>query len=691
MLARAIIRDFIIKDIKQIASEVKDQESLVKLINAIFYQLHEIMRLVSVIRNDAIKSDDTLFDAAWNLYETYAGKNIEAINKKLVSQGAKKPLSLNVIKPIIRSIVYTELGTEFEMLFQKHQVALKVKEAKKKAIVDKIIKVIEPDVIYILSQPKNTDMLFDLVKYAISTHINADLDNTPSAAQFLSKEAEEVVSRLSAIYAPKIVPANVVQNTLKAAINISYQCNVALSSTAEDNDEIIRDIRMYFLYMSMKIDAQKRGSVQKQHADTQPEVKANTLISPLEQTKEIMKLLEKRESKGRDEKSLADIKKLLPSASLNACVMFWDPNVELYDNGTLLTAAITCRDTDVVALLLKSGADVNLSSPLSTLPLITAVELAKNEIYEDNIFDDSTFEIIKLLLKNGANPDLRSKFVENYTPRERDNHAVITRALQEIEHSKMPLETNKAIMQHIESRGSIGRDEKSLNAIKELIPRASFKVGTMFYNQAHDDDEMGTLLYAAVCACDFDVIALFIEHGANVNHSLCYCDLPLSAVVRLAHNQISDNKLEEFEETFKIIKLLLSKGAEPDFVTQCIPVYLVHPTPRKTDQLNLIERALKEIEFEKKLKTASYNSIIYQLSGGALADDKLLESKKSEQTPLHTDESPVDTKKIEAASTAEPDDDFEIIDDNFDVQSIGDESDSDVDKTSSPKSRVRKA
>lgn len=149
-------------------------------------------------------------------------------------------------------------------------------------------------------------------------------------------------------------------------------------------------------------------------------------------TKDIMKLLEARVGSMRDNESLDEIRKLIPLASFHESVTFWDPNVDFYDTGTLLSAAVTCNDLDVVKLFISSGADVNLSLSFYDSPLKIAVVLAHSFIENDDFEKfNIVFTIIKLLLQGNDNLDLKRLEL-----REEDKIGLIARALKEIQIEK---------------------------------------------------------------------------------------------------------------------------------------------------------------------------------------------------------------------------------------------------------------
>ena len=285
----------------------------------------------------------------------------------------------------------------------------------------------------------------------------------------------------------------------------------------------------------------------------------------------------------------AEIKKLLKDKSKDLNISSI-PSDSICRKYTPLTYAIAINDFEIVQELICSGADVNREDDAGWLPLVIAVS-------------KGNLEILKLLLRNGANPNMIN--MKPCTPVEYPlakaieiNDVEAVEIL--IEHGanvnfldllgRTPitytfLKENTEILELLIQRGADINivDNQGTSPITRAVGKNKINIARiLIVNGANVNLKNGdgfSLLTIAIWKDSLDMVQLLVENGATIETHERNGSTPLENAIAL--------------KRMKIIKFLQNVGADLQFRT-------------KTFKENAIELTLygKEISI---LKTLSYN------------------------------------------------------------------------------------
>lgn len=258
-----------------------------------------------------------------------------------------------------------------------------------------------------------------------------------------------------------------------------------------------------------------------------------------------------------------------------------DPNLKDSKGVTPLGLALLTNNLDAVKILLNSGADPNERVGQISFPLNIAINRGQVEAVRDlleagarpneitgqsPLFDaiyKNNFEIIKLLLDYGADPNLKDK--KGNTPIdiaiENESNEIIKLLLDHGANKDMknlegvtPL--GKAIINDdVEAARLLlqsgANPNEMMNMAPNLIDLAKLRNDLDIIDEIREMPELiGSAVYSAVVRDNYEMVLLLLTFGANPNLGTENGSTPLGAAIS--------------KGLIKIVKLLLENGADPN-------------------------------------------------------------------------------------------------------------------------------
>ena len=239
------------------------------------------------------------------------------------------------------------------------------------------------------------------------------------------------------------------------------------------------------------------------------------------------------------------------------------------------------KDLDIIELLIKKGANINLVNNMGINILMKAVMLVK-------------LDIIKLLIKNRTNINLVDKNNDNVSMYaiKYDLPIYIIELL--IENGiNINLVNNMGI--NILMQAFIFAKTDRIDKIKLLINNGT-NINLVDYY------DMSILMYAIKYTVPTDIIELLIDKGANINF-----------VDKMGMSVLIKALLNEYKVSNDIIKLLINKGANINLVDKFGDSVLMYAIKKKVS-IDIIELLIKNVDNINFVDNVDRSALMYALS-----------------------------------------------------------------------------